>query len=411
MGSPVRIPIVYRYVLREILSPFFVAIFVFTGILFLARSLKLVDLVVNKNVPVGDILLLFSYIVPSFLELAIPMSLLLAVILAFGRLSADSELVVLRSVGMSLKQLARPVISLSIVALICTMVLGFWIRPWATYQLGRGLFEIAKQQTSAGLVGGAFNDMGTLTVYAENIEDEGARLNNVIIGDRREENLKRTFLAKYGKIVSNSQQRSLTLQLFDGSIQEGAGLNFDVTEFEINSVQLPHSELVDERPAESGKRSKEMFFGELAETVDNLPESTEGLSKDDRRSQMRYRVELQRRIALPFSCVSVALIALALGIQPSRGGQSWGAAVNVAMGVLTILSYYLLFALATALAEQEVAPTWFLLWIPNVLFFSLGLYLFQRMGSEQWLAVSQALGDKLIKLFTRLRVIGRESAQ
>lgn len=407
MGRALPIPIVYRYVLREILSPFFVAIFVFTGILFLIRSLKLVELVVNKNVPIGDILLLFSYVIPSFLELAIPMSLLLSVIIAFGRLSADSELVVLRSVGMSLKDLARPVLALACAALIFTMLLGFWIRPWATYQLGQGLFEIAKMQTSAGLISGTFNDLGTLTIYAESIEDEGARLNNVIIGDRRDEDLKRTFLAKYGKFVSNKKERSLTLQLFDGSIQEGSGLDFNVTKFEINSVRLPHSELADEKPSKSGKRSKEMYFGELADTVEKLPEDTGGLTKKQRRRQSGYRVELQRRIALPFACISVALIALALGIQPSRGGQSWGAAVNVAMGVMTILAYYLLFALATALAEQEAAPTWLLLWIPNVLFFSLGLYFFRRMGSEQWLAVSQAFGDFLTSLFTRLRVIGR----
>jgi len=80
------------------------------------------------------------------------------------------------------------------------------------------------------------------------------------------------------------------------------------------------------------------------------------------------------------------------------------------MGIMTILSYYLLFALVTALAEQEIAPTWLLMWIPNVFFFGIGIYVFRRVGSEQWLAVSEALGDKLAAIGERLR-LSRENSQ
>ena len=392
------IPIVHRYIIAEILVPLFLCIFVFTGVLFLARSLKLVDLVINKNVPVGDIFKLFSYIIPGFLELAVPMSLLLAVILSFGRLSADSELVVMRSVGLSLKQLAVPVFVVSIFAMLTTAVLGFWVRPWANYRLGQGLFEIAKTQTGAGLVKGTFNDFGQLTIYAEEVQNKGERLNNVIIGDDRDPDVQRTFIAQHGKIVSNNKLRTLTLQLFDGSIQEGRGLNFDITNFEINSVRLPHSELVGERPSKDGKRSKEMYIGELLNTVSQLPEITEEHTKKEIRRIIGYQVELHKRLALPAGCVAVALIALALGIQPSRGGHTWGAAINICIGIVTILIYYLFFAVGNALAENRLAPPWVLLWTPNLVFLGLGLYLFKRMGSEQWLAVSQALGDILVRV-------------
>jgi len=87
-----RVPILHKYVFREMLFPFLVCLFVFTGILFLARILKLVELVITKNVPISDILLLFSYVVPRFMVIAIPMSIMLAVLLAFGRLSVSRSL-------------------------------------------------------------------------------------------------------------------------------------------------------------------------------------------------------------------------------------------------------------------------------------------------------------------------------
>ena len=76
--------------------PFLLSVGVLTGVLFIARVLKLVDLVVNKSIPLFDVVLLFSYVVPGFLEMAVPMALLLGILLAFSRLSADSELVVIR---------------------------------------------------------------------------------------------------------------------------------------------------------------------------------------------------------------------------------------------------------------------------------------------------------------------------
>ena len=387
-----RIPLVFLYIVREILSPFFICIFVFTGVLFLARSLKLVDLVVNKNVPVSDMLLLFSYIIPSFLEFALPMSLLLAVILSFGRLSADSELVVFRSIGLSLPQLAKPVIWVATFAFVSTLLIGFYLRPWANHQLGQGLFEIAKQQTSAALIQGAFNELGHLTVYAQEVKENGAALTNVIIGDERDPDNQRIFLAKFGKIVSDNTARTLRLQLYDGSIEEGHGANLNVTNFEINSVMLPLSELLEENSTRDGKRRKELSITELLKERDKAAESANNDEESAKRA-LKLDIEFQKRLALPFSCLAVAFIALSLGIQPSRGGHTWGPALSLAIGVATILLYYLLFALGSALSEKQLLAPWVLLWIPNALYFGIGVYLFRRMGSEQWMAVTQAVGD------------------
>lgn len=383
------------------------------------RSLKLVQLVVNKNVPIGEILLLFAYIVPRFLEIAVPMSLLLAIILAFGRLSQDSELVIIRATGLNTKSLAFPVLVFSLATCLFSLWLTFWVRPWANHQLGLGMFEIAKNQASAGLVAGTFNDLGQLTIYAETISTNGSHLNNVIIGDRRSLKSPKIFVARYGNILSNKENRTLTLQLYDGTIQEGTGQNLGVTYFQTNSLVLPHNEILGDVATTSGKKSSEMFIEELLEAIHTSKEKIVSInllappSKSEKEmilQHARYIVELNTRLALPVSCLCIALIAMALGIQPSRGGHTWGATTNIAVGIFLILVYYLLFAIAVALGEQNKQPI-LLVWLPNLFYTALGLYLFEKMGSESWLTVSQTLGDNLSSIFQKIRsTLGQESA-
>lgn len=400
--------ILSRYVFREISVPFLISLFIFTGVLFLVRVLKLFELIISRNVPITDILLLFSYIVPRFLEVALPMSLLLGIILAFSRLSSDSELVVMRASGLSLKQLLKPVIAFSVLSAIITLLIGCWIRPWANYQLGVGVFEIAKMQASSGLVAGVFNEMGPLTLYAERVEDKTGRLANVIISDGRDPSQNRTFIAKHGQLVADNQNRTLTLRLFDGSIHHGTGLNYELTDFDVNNISLEADALVDGGAAKEGKKPNEMFIGELRRKVASYSSRQGEIPDEERRVQLSYLVEYHSRYAIPVSCFFVAIIAMALGIQPSRGGYSWGTVANVTAGIMLIVVYYLLFAFMSALGKKSAVPVGLLMWIPNAALCAVALFLFRLIESERWLAVSQMLGHAGQQIAQRLGITDSE---
>src|SRR5262250_972176 len=150
--------ILHRYVFRDILVPFGFGLSVFTGILLIARLLRLIELVVTRGVPVVNILKLLSYILPAFLEVTVPMAMLLAILVAFGRLSADSEMVALRSSGLSLYQLVPPVAMFVVLAMVATAGLSIWARPWGNRSLRSALFEIARTRASACIKPQIFND-------------------------------------------------------------------------------------------------------------------------------------------------------------------------------------------------------------------------------------------------------------
>jgi lipopolysaccharide export system permease protein len=391
--------LLHRYVFREVLSPFLLALFVFTGILFLARSLKLVDLVVNKDVPLWEIAELFLLIVPQFMEIAIPMALLIGLIMAFSRLSADSELVVMRSAGVSIRQLTRPVILFALICALICLVLSLWVRPWANYRLGVGMFEMAKQRTSAGLTPGVFNEFGALSIYAEKIDS--GKLTKVSISDRRAS--PRNFIARHGQLMSDEYSRTITLRLFDGSIHEGWGLNYNMTYFDINNIVLQQDELIDGDLSKSGKKANEMYLPELRTARNTIREAAD--TRKEELKAARYEVELHRRFVIPVSCLAVAFLGMALGVQPSKGGHSWGLAANVAVGILVVTVYYFVLAFSTALGEEALVPPWFIMWVPNVLFGLFAFFIFRRIESEEWLAVSQTLGDFFARLSSHFRLV------
>jgi len=385
--------VLFKYIFKETLLPFLISLVVFTGILFLFRVLKLVELIVSKNAPFTEILTLFSCVVPRFLEVALPMSTLLGVVIAFGRLSSDSEIVVVRASGMSLKELVRPVVFFSILIMLVTLVMTFFVTPKANHRLGTGLFRMATMQARSGLLPGVFNGFGPLTVYAENIEDDGAVLENIIISDSLKPDQPKYSVARSGLLISDLANRRLSLRLYQGRVFEGSGQNFNVTSFDIENVNISTDDLTGGEKTRDGKVSSELTMPELSANLEELNSRKELLGSEELKQLARYKVEWHRRIALPVACIAVALVAMCLGIQPSRGDFSWGMSATIVVGVLAIVLYYLGLALGTALGNESIAPAWLSMWVPNLLFFALAAWLFRQIGSENWLTVGQALGS------------------
>src|SRR5262249_26098449 len=143
--------ILHRYIFREVVTPFLLGLGIFTFVLLIARLLKLIELVVNRGLPATQILELLGYLMPAFLEVTVPMAMLLAILIAFGRLSADSEMIALRSSGMSLYQLLPPITAFVVFATILTGLLSFNARPWGNRSLKTALFDIARTRAVAGL--------------------------------------------------------------------------------------------------------------------------------------------------------------------------------------------------------------------------------------------------------------------
>ena len=136
------------YIIREIAALFLLGIMVFTLILLMGRLIKLTDLVISRGVPLADVSRMILYLMPSFLVFTIPMAFLLAVLLAFGRLSADNEITVMKAGGISLMQLMPPVVFCGVCAAMLTLAASTVGVPWGNSAFKGLSFSVLKQNVA-----------------------------------------------------------------------------------------------------------------------------------------------------------------------------------------------------------------------------------------------------------------------
>jgi lipopolysaccharide export system permease protein len=364
--------ILHRYVFREILVPFALGLGVFTFVLLLARLLKLIELVVNRGIPATHVLRIFCFLLPAFLEVTVPMAMLLAILVAFGRLSADSEITALRSSGVSLYQLVPPVATFVAIVTIATAGLAWYGRPWGNRALRTAMWDIARSRATAGLKAQIFNDdFPGLIIYAEQIDAGADQLDRVMIADERDPQQQNTVFARSGYMISDVDRETVTLRLLDGTIHttdttaqasyQTAFRSYDVNLDLRASLADVHEKMDD---------PKELTIGQLRAAI--------AAKTADGKAVTGELVEYYRKFSIPFACIVFGLIAMPLGTQANRAVRSRGFAVSL----VVIFVYYALLSTGQGFAEQGRVPPIVGLWLPNVVLGAVGLVLMWRAGRE-----------------------------
>jgi lipopolysaccharide export system permease protein len=365
-----RIPIIDRYIVSEIVAPFGLGVGLLTFALVTGRLLKLTEMVVNHGVSLGDVASLIGYIMPSFLEMTFPMAVLLGVLMGFGRMSGDRELIAARACGMSLYRLAIPVLGFAIVIWTISSWLAFSVRPWANAHLSERLFELTQTQSSAGLKDKVFNrNFPGLVVYVDHISPKDDVLHGVMISDARNPAQQNTIIANNGIIVADRASQTITLRLFSGSVfgLEAGTDSTHVTSFRIYDLNVqPQAELgISERDPE------EMSFG----TLRLLIAKARAAGKPDHNAES----EMASKFTLPFTTVLFALLGIPLGLKPARGGQSERFGVAIALFFL----YYSLMRAGEGLALRGRLNPFVAMSIPDIFFAVLALSLFLRSAKDR----------------------------
>ncbi|MSQ48327.1 MAG: LPS export ABC transporter permease LptF [Deltaproteobacteria bacterium] len=366
--------ILRRYVYLEIATPFFFALLIFTSILLTVRILKLVELVVNRGVPAQQVLKIFLYIIPTFLELTVPMSFLLAILWGLGRFSVDRELIALKSCGLSFRQLAVPVGHLTTVVLLGTFLLTLYVRPWSNSALRQLFYEVTKTRATAGLKEKTFNDeFDGFVVYAEEIEPPGTFLKHVMIADSRNPQQKNTIFARDGLVIIDEEKQLLTLRLQNGTIHSAssANKNYQTTHFLVYDLTLSLATALAEMN-KSTRPPQEMSFAELRATIAQQPQ-------ERATPTIELLAEFHRRLALPFSCVVFALIALPLSTHAIWARRSHGFVISLAV----IVAYYVIFTIGDTLGKKGTLAPAVALWLPNGILGLIGVGLFFWAAQEK----------------------------
>jgi lipopolysaccharide export system permease protein len=351
--------------------------------------------------------MVFISIIPSFLEIAIPMSLLLGTMLAFARLSLDSEIVVMRASGVNLKGLIRPVFFIGVSFTIVSFLTSVYLRPLGNSALAQSLFKLASQATTSNLTEGVFNELGTITIYAQEIYQQKSELKNVLIDDRRESGNRLLITAKNGALYSDETERMITLELSDGEIHStGENAAYNITDFESNTIRIDPQELANKQAAQ-GKKAREMYLGELKETQGALVEMAKTNPEHppvtpNNEALPIIEIELARKLTMPFAALILAVLAMPLGIHPPRSQNNWGQSLSFMIGMILFVLYYAFLSIGMSLAKDGSVSALVSLWIPNIVFTAITVIAVKQMGSEKWQSVIHLLSDKVDSAIAKL---------
>lgn len=362
--------IIDRYVVREVSAPFAVDVGLLTFALVTGKLLKLMDMVVNHGVSLGEVLKLIGYIMPAFLELTFPMALLLGVLMGFGRMSSDQEMTAARACGVSLYRLAAPVMMVALGVYALSSYFAFSLRPWANSNLRNKLYELSQTRSSAGLKEKVFNDnFPGLVVYVDEISDADASLKGVMISDARDPHNQNTIIAKHGVIVPDPHNKTITLRLSDGSIfgAEAASRATHVTSFKTYDLGVSPEAVL----GVSEQEPDEMTYAQLR--ADILAARAKG------QPDYNAETEMASKYTVPFATMLFAMLGVSLGLKPARGGHSERFGVSVALFFL----YYALMRVGETLAERGKLNPWIAMSIPDLVFIVLAFWLFYRAASDK----------------------------
>jgi LPS export ABC transporter permease LptG/LPS export ABC transporter permease LptF len=359
-----------RYVFREVIPSFLLGIFVFTFVILLNEILRFAQRLVSQSASLSDTLGILLNLLPSVLCLTIPMGFLLGVLIALGRLAADSEIIAMRASGVSLYRLLSPILFAAALAWGATSYLIIEVLPDSNQRVRQLFFKILTSHAGTEVRPRVFYDrlFPNLMFLVLDTPTDVSYWENVILADLSDPQSPRLTFANQGQLLIDPDARTVTFYLKDAELH-----------------QVSHR-----RPAEYQRQiSKEIFLPLPTDTFFppedlNVPRGARELSLAQLRASYTekgepvYLTEIHKKFSIPFACFVFGVLGLALGVRNRRDGRSWGFIVSL----VVIFVYYILIDIGENMAISGRLSPLLGMWAPNIILGTGALALLLRAARE-----------------------------
>lgn len=317
-----------RYLVWQLILPALIATLAFSGAVWLSQSLRFVDLIVNKGLPLTTFLYLTALLFPSLLLVIVPFALFCGVLFAYQRLTIESELVVMQAMGLSNLQLAAPGLLLGLFVTSLAYVNSLYVMP-AAYRSFKDLqHQVSRDFSHLLLQPGVFNaPIPDLTVYVREATENGD-LAGIVVHDERVKTLPVTMMAEQGVLVQGENGPLFVLQngnrqemnLEAPKTRELSILHFDSYTLDLAATAGP--------PEDRDRKPKELFIHELFDT------SEPGLTEEQRRERL---AEGHKRLAWPLNAFVFAMVGITILLVRKHDRQGpWRGMVLAAVIVVLV---------------------------------------------------------------------------
>lgn len=352
------------YVLGEFWGPFFGCLWVMTLVMILGNMLKLAHMVINKGVSIITVGHLFLNLLPFLMSYTIPISILLGVLISLGRLSSDNEIIAIQASGINTFKIILPIVIVSFIVSLFLVLLNNRIMPKMYYASRRAFEQIGLRSPAAALEPGTFIDAfqgNIIFIY----KIEGNKLYDVRIYQPEEGKPTRTIIAKQGEFIALPERRAVKLKLIDGTTDEPDPEN-PKNFYKLSFKQYFMTMDLAAAASKIDKKPKDMTIKELRKEVEKFQNKKIKVSP--------LLTEIHRKISISFSPIAFILLGAPLAIITKRRHYS----INLGIGFLLIMAYYVLALGTQALSSAGTIPPFIAMWLPNTLFILTGSFLLYK---------------------------------
>ncbi len=429
--------ILQRYVLKEHIGPFIFSFLVITFLLVIDYVPRIIDQVLDKGLGLGVVLELVGLNLAWMLALSVPMSVLVATLMAFGRLSGDFEIIAIKSAGINLIHIITPLLGVGAVLMVLMIQFNDRILPdWnQEARLLRG--DIAAMRPTLTLKSGVFiADIPGYLIQFDKIDHRTSRVEGVKISDTRNPDEPRIILADYGFLKYTNDGTTMEFTLHHGEVHEidtknpdnYRKLDFDTqviqiegagsklvrtnskyrTDREMNIAQMQENvqrakwavEPIRKRVAEVLERKITYLFGDsfvynggsavsdslalyLVKSDAAVLTAHVQRNREQVRAQKKimdkYKVEIYKKYSIPAASLAFILIGAPLGVLARRGGIG----VAIAISIILFIIYWAFLIGGEDLADREFMSPFWAMWSANFLIGGVGLYLLVKVITER----------------------------
>jgi lipopolysaccharide export system permease protein len=427
-----------RYLLRAHVGPFLFSFFTLMSLFLLQFVMKFIDELVGKGLTAWIIVELIALNLAWMVVLAVPMSVLVATLMAFGDLSSRNEITAMKASGMSIYRMIAPVLITGTVVALLLVLFNNRVLPEANHRAKTLTIDIRRKRPTLTIVAGLFSqDISGYSILVHKAFEKTNELEGITIYDYSNPNRNVTITAERGTISFSPDYRKLIMDLQRGEIHELDLLNrstYRVVRFQTHRLVMDVEGFDFERSSETAfsRGDRELSAQAMLVIVDSLQRSVDTIQRDlhDRvarameeqldgtgaaqaalqspgqspaaaaltKAQImsamvtndlsrtefigkqidQYMVEVHKKYAIPFACIVFVLIGVPLGITARRGG--FGVAATLSLGYFVL--YWACLIGGEKLADRDITSPFLGMWIANFLIGLMGIALTARIGRE-----------------------------
>jgi len=340
-----------------------VGLFVF--FLLMLQMLRLTETVLTHDVGIRTVVHLMSYMAISFLPALLPMSLIFAIVLAYNRLTNNSEVIAFKSLGISMWPLVVPGLVLGLVTAAISAYMAFQVGPWGNRQFEVLWNDILNTKITGAIKEGTFSEgFADMVVYTNSIDPKTEELQNVFIYNERDAADPSTIVAEKGQIMSEKSFGAyrIFVRLVNGDIHKNSmeghtKIHFDTYDFTIS------------QPIEKKTRDKSLLslnYQDLKGLIaSNIPAP----------EKRKFSIELNSRYSLSAACLLFVLLGIGLGCRTHhRTGKSSGGVTSVTV----IVIYWGLYVVGSNLSKNPEIPVWVGPWLAIMVMSPASLYILAK---------------------------------